>query len=135
MASRGRAWVRNLAHANFSQMHEDTIASGVKGASFAGGLSTRSDAALSSAFGVRPVRRAGPRGRDPLDLPIDELVTWNQLTGEGRLSDALAECDERGWDALPLATKEPCRLFPNLWAIKKATERWLAKDPQRHIEI
>ncbi len=31
---------------------------------------------------------------------MDELVTWKQLTGDRRLSDALAECDERGWDAL-----------------------------------
>ena len=36
----------------------------------------------------------------PLDLPVDELLTWKQ-----RLSDALAQCDERGWDALPLAAK------------------------------
>jgi hypothetical protein len=32
----------------------------------------------------------------PLHLQIDELVTWKQLTGDRRLSDALAECDERG---------------------------------------
>jgi hypothetical protein len=32
----------------------------------------------------------------PLDIPIDELVTWRQLTGDRRLSDALAECDARG---------------------------------------
>jgi hypothetical protein len=32
----------------------------------------------------------------PLDLPIDELVTWKQLTGDRRWSDALAECDARG---------------------------------------
>jgi hypothetical protein len=30
----------------------------------------------------------------PLDLPVDELVTWNQLTGDRRLSDALAEVRE-----------------------------------------
>ena len=46
----------------------------------------------------------------PLDIPIDELVTWNQLLGDRRLSDALAECDTRGWDALPLASKELTRL-------------------------
>jgi hypothetical protein len=65
----------------------------------------------------------------PLDLPVDELVTWKQLTGDRRLSDALAECDERGWHALPLAANELCRLFPALWATKKAAERWLEKDP------
>jgi hypothetical protein len=65
----------------------------------------------------------------PLDFPVDELVTWNQLTGDRLLSDALAECEERGWDALPLAAKELCRLFPALWATSKAAERWLEKDP------
>jgi hypothetical protein len=61
----------------------------------------------------------------PLDLPVDELVTWKQLAEDRRLSDALAKCDERGWDALPLAAKEMSRLFPNLWATKKAAKRWL----------
>jgi hypothetical protein len=65
----------------------------------------------------------------PLDLPVDELVTWKQLTGDRRWSNALAECDERGWDALPLAAKELCRLFPVLWATKKAAERWIVKNP------
>jgi hypothetical protein len=65
----------------------------------------------------------------PLDLRIDELVTWKQLTGDRRLNDALAECDERGWDALPLAAKELCRLFPSLWATRKAAKRWLEKEP------
>jgi hypothetical protein len=48
----------------------------------------------------------------PLDIPVDELLTWKQLIGDRRLSDALAECDEQGWDALPLAAKEMSRLFP-----------------------
>jgi hypothetical protein len=65
----------------------------------------------------------------PLDLPVDELVTWKQLTGDRRLSDALAECDARGWDALPLAAKEMSRLFPNLWVTRKAAERWIVKNP------
>jgi hypothetical protein len=60
----------------------------------------------------------------PLDLPVDELVTWKQLTGDRRLSNALTECDERGWDALPLAPRELSRLFPNLWGSGKAAERW-----------
>jgi hypothetical protein len=67
----------------------------------------------------------------PLDIPIDELVTWKQLTGDRRLSEALAECDQRGWDALPLAAKELCRLFPHLWATKKAAERWIVKNPPK----
>jgi hypothetical protein len=29
----------------------------------------------------------------PLDLPIDELITWRQLAGDPRVSGALAECD------------------------------------------
>jgi broad specificity phosphatase PhoE len=56
-------------------------------------------------------------------------VTWKQLIGDRRLADALAECDERGWDALPLAAKELSRLFPNLWASKKAAEHWIVKNP------
>jgi hypothetical protein len=41
-----------------------------------------------------------------MDILIGELVTWNQLTGDRRLSDALAEFDVKGWDALPLAAKD-----------------------------
>jgi hypothetical protein len=65
----------------------------------------------------------------PLNMPIGELITWRQLAGDPRLSDALAECDGRGWDTLPLAAKEMSRLFPNLWATKKAGERWIVKNP------
>jgi hypothetical protein len=65
----------------------------------------------------------------PLDIPVDELLTWKQLIGDRRLSDALAECDEQGWDALPLAAMGMSRLFPHLWDTKKAAERWLAKNP------
>jgi hypothetical protein len=67
----------------------------------------------------------------PLDIQIDELVTWKQLTGDRRLSEALAECDARGWDALPLAAKELARLFLDLWPTKKAAERWIAKNPPK----
>ena len=70
----------------------------------------------------------------PLDIPIDELVTWKQLTGDRRLSDALAECDERRWDALPLAAKELSRLFPKLWKTNKAAEDWARKKCQRRRE-
>ena len=65
----------------------------------------------------------------PLDIPVDELVTWKQLIGDRRLSDALAECDTRGWDALPLAPRQLSRLFPDLWDTEKAAERWIAKNP------
>jgi hypothetical protein len=34
--------------------------------------------------------------RIPLDLPVNELMAWAQFTGDRRLSDALAECGERG---------------------------------------
>jgi hypothetical protein len=60
---------------------------------------------------------------------VDELLTWKQLIGDRRLSDALAECDEQGWDGLPLAAKQMNRLFPHLCDTKKAAERWLAKNP------
>src|SRR6266481_5771085 len=69
----------------------------------------------------------------PLDIPVDELVTWKQLTGDRRLSDALAESDARGWDALPLAPRELARLFPALWQTAKAAERWIAKNPPEAI--
>jgi hypothetical protein len=65
----------------------------------------------------------------PLDIPVDELMTWKELIGDRRLPDALAKCDAKGWDALPLAPKELARLFPELWASQKAAERWLAKNP------
>jgi hypothetical protein len=71
----------------------------------------------------------------PLDIPIDELVTWNQLTGDRRLVDAPAECDDRGWDVLPLAPKELTRLLSALWSTKKAADPWIEKNPRRHIEI
>ena len=57
------------------------------------------------------------------------LGLLEQLTGDRRLSDALAECDARGWNALPLAQKELSRLFPELWETTKAAERWLARNP------
>jgi hypothetical protein len=72
----------------------------------------------------------------PLDIQVDELVTWKQLTGDRRLSDAMAECDQRGWNALPLAAKELSRLFPDLWSTQKAAERWAAKNPpEAHIDL
>jgi hypothetical protein len=59
-------------------------------------------------------------------MPIDELVTWRQLAGDPRLSGASAECDARGWDALPLAAEF---LFPTQWRTGKAVERWISKNP------
>src|SRR5207245_677450 len=69
----------------------------------------------------------------PLDIQVDELVTWKQLTGDRRLSDALVGCDARGLDALPLAPKELTRLFPTLWTTRKAAEHWTAKNPPEAI--
>ena len=37
----------------------------------------------------------------PLDIPVDELVIWRQLAGDGRLAGALEACQENGWEALP----------------------------------
>jgi hypothetical protein len=65
----------------------------------------------------------------PLDLPVDELVTWRELAGDGRLPKALEICEEQGWDALPLAAKQLHRLFPELWGTKKAAEDWARKNP------
>jgi hypothetical protein len=39
----------------------------------------------------------------PLDIPVDELVTWRELVGDDRLTDAMAVCEENGWDALPFS--------------------------------
>jgi hypothetical protein len=82
-------------------------------------------------FTRRSARRSTSCANIPLDIPVDELVTWKQLTGDRRLSDTLAGCDERGWDALPLAPRELSRLFPSLWGSVKAVERWLAKNPPK----
>jgi len=49
----------------------------------------------------------------PLGIPVDELVTWRELAGDERLADALAECEERGWDALPLAARKLSDLLPD----------------------
>ena len=71
-----------------------------------------------------------------MDIPVDELVTWKQLTGDRRLIDALAACDARRWDTLPLAPKELTRLFPTLWNTRKAAEHWTAKNPlEAHSNI
>jgi hypothetical protein len=58
----------------------------------------------------------------PLDMPVDELVTWRELVGDGRLAQAFQACEENGWEALPLAAKELTRLFPELWATERAAE-------------
>ena len=40
-------------------------------------------------------------------IPMGSGLTnwWKQLIGDRRLSDALAECDAKGWDALPLGAR------------------------------
>jgi hypothetical protein len=65
----------------------------------------------------------------PLDIPVDELVTWRELVGDDRLATALEICDENGWEALPLEPAELSRLFPELWGTEKAAERWLGNNP------
>src|SRR5215470_10957854 len=69
----------------------------------------------------------------PLDIPIDELVTWRELVGDGRLARALEACEEKGWEALPLAAKELTRLFPELWRTRKAAEDWARKNPLKSL--
>jgi len=72
----------------------------------------------------------------PLDLPVDELVTWRELIGDGRLAQALEACEENGWEALPLAAKELTHLFPELWATERAAEDWAGNNPLNpHISI
>jgi hypothetical protein len=70
----------------------------------------------------------------PLDLSVDELVTWKQLTGPpadcptgGMLRAGLGRAAVGGQGDEPTV--------PSLWAMPKAAERSLAKTPQRLIEI
>jgi hypothetical protein len=70
----------------------------------------------------------------PLDIPVDRLVTWKQLITDDRLSKAIAKCDARGWDALPLAAKALNATFPELWDTPKAAQRWLDKSPLARSE-
>jgi hypothetical protein len=65
---------------------------------------------------------------DP-ELRAELLLSLAPLVGDGRLADALAACEENGWDALPLAGKELTRLFPELWRTRKAAEDWTRKNP------
>jgi hypothetical protein len=65
----------------------------------------------------------------PLDIPVDELVTWRELAGDGRLVKALEVSEEKGWEALPLAPEKLSELFPELWNTPKAAERWLGNNP------
>jgi hypothetical protein len=41
----------------------------------------------------------------PSDIPVNELVTWRGLAGDGRLARALEACEENGSEALPLTSK------------------------------
>ena len=65
----------------------------------------------------------------PLGIPVDELVTWRELAGDGRRAQALEACEKNGWEALPLAAAELARLFPELWATEKAAEQWSGNNP------
>jgi hypothetical protein len=70
----------------------------------------------------------------PLDMPVDWLVTWKQLIADNRLGKAVVKCEERGWDAPPLAPKELTRLFPELWKSEPAARRWADKKPLERSE-
>ena len=62
--------------------------------------------------------------------PQNELVTWRELVGDGRLAQALELCEENGWEALPLPPEKLSELFPELWGTAKAAEGWLGNNPQ-----
>jgi hypothetical protein len=64
----------------------------------------------------------------PIDIPVDALVTWRQLAGDGRLARALEACEENGWEALPLAPGKLSELLPELWGTESAAEAWLRKN-------
>ena len=64
----------------------------------------------------------------PLDIPVDELVTWRQLARDGRLAQALEACEKNGWEALPLAPGKLSELLPELWSTEGAAEAWLRKN-------
>jgi len=55
-------------------------------------------------------------------------VTWRELVGDGRLARALEACEEKGWEALPLAAGKLSDLFPELWGTESAAEAWLRKN-------
>jgi len=69
----------------------------------------------------------------PLGLPVNDLITWRQLVGDGRLTEALTLCEEEGWDVFPLVPAELARLFSELWETEKAAERWLANNPLNRL--
>jgi hypothetical protein len=82
---------------------------------------------------VKKPRRSTSCANIPLDIPVDELVMWKQLIGDRRLNDALAERDERGWDALPLVAKEMPRLFPIFGQRRNPPNAGTRRTPQSHI--
>ena len=50
------------------------------------------------------------------------------MVGDGRLARALEACEEKGWEALPLAAGKLSDLFPELWGTESAAEAWLRKN-------
>jgi hypothetical protein len=87
----------------------------------------------------RPRPRLSPRSQAPAArdrrgvLLSAAQVTWHQFLRDGRLAQALGACEENGWEALPLASKELTRLFPELWRTRKAAEDWARKNPLNPI--
>ena len=55
-------------------------------------------------------------------------MTWHQFARDGRLARALAACEEKGWEALPLAAGKLSDLFLELWGTESAAEAWLRKN-------
>ena len=66
----------------------------------------------------------------PTALPVDRLVTWNELT-PSKLEQAIVA----GQGVLPRSHAELARAHPTLWATAKEVERWWArKGPHVPIE-
>jgi hypothetical protein len=93
------------------------------------------------AEGCEPPRPPRQNSRHSAQHPAQH-ADWRADLGRDRslgvdlaLSGALAECDERERDALALAPKILPRLLPELWGSEKAAEHWIAKNPQRLIEV
>jgi hypothetical protein len=60
----------------------------------------------------------------PRNIPVDDVAG----TRRGR-ARALEACEEKGWEALPLAAEPLSDLLPELWSTPKAAERWMGNNP------
>ncbi len=58
-------------------------------------------------------------------------MTWEELQAGGtRLERALAQCDQREWEALPLMPRWLSSTFPDLWSTGGAASRWWDERPR-----